>query len=105
MNIRKRSVFMGIVLALFLVFYGTAKMNSQILVKYVVERTLIQKAPEGADLQEVRLHFNDLLASVPDKRARTDLLFRIAGELEKVQVLTPRAMQELLDPKSLEVLQ
>jgi hypothetical protein len=104
MNIRKRSTIMGIVLVIVLILYGTAKMYSYILVEYVVEKTLIQKAPAGTDAAEVHRLLEELLASIPDKSAKTNLLFGISGELEKVQVLSPRALQELLEPQNAEIL-
>jgi hypothetical protein len=98
MSIRKRSVILGIILCLFFIVYATAKINSYILVEYVVERTLIQKCSPETDATEVRRRFQELLAAFPDKSDRTDVLFRISNELEKVQILSPRDLDELLDP-------
>jgi len=101
MTIRKRSVVLVTIVCLFLILYATAKINSHLLVEYVVERTLIQKSPAGANPVEVRRRFQELLAAVPGKRDRTDLLFRISRELEKIQVLSPQALDGLLDPANL----
>lgn len=104
MSIRKRSVVLGIIAVLSLIFYGTVKYNSYVLVEYVVERTLIQKAPGGTDPAEVRERFRKLLASKGDRRARTEFLFEISSELEKVQVLTPQAMAGLMEENGPEIL-
>ncbi len=102
MTIRKRSIVMVAIASLFLVLYATARMNSHILLEYVVERTLIQKSPVGSDPVEVSRRFRSMLDDLSDKRKRADLLFRISSELEKVQVLSPRALDDLLDPANLE---
>lgn len=98
MSIRKRSVVLGIIICLFLIVYATAKINSYMLVENVVERTLIQKCSTGTDTAEVRRRFQELLAAFPDKSDRTDVLFRISSELEKLQVLSPRDLEKLLNP-------
>jgi hypothetical protein len=97
MSIRKRSAVLGIIAALSLIFYGAVKYNSYVLVEYVVEQTLIQKAPDGMNPAGIRERFRELLDSKGDRKARTDLLFEISGELEKVQVLTPQAMARLME--------
>ena len=98
MTIRKRSVVMAAVACLFLVLYAVTRINSPVLVEYVVERTLIQKSPAGSDPRELSRRFRSLLDSSADKQGRTNLLFRISGELEKVQVLSPRVLEDLLRP-------
>ncbi len=90
---------MGILLCLFLIVYTTAKWNAPILVEYVVEQTLVQKCSPETDPDSVRNRFRELLANYPDRSDRTDLLFRIAGRLEKVQTLSPRDLDELFDSK------
>lgn len=102
MTMRKRSVVMVAMACLFLVLYATARMNSRALLEYVVERTLIQKSPAGSDPAEVSRRFRSLLDNSSDKRERTDLLFRISSELEKVQELSPRALEDLLGRENTE---
>jgi hypothetical protein len=104
MSIRKRSVVVGIILCFFLILYAAAKLNSYILVEYVVERTLVQKSPGGVEPADVRRRFRELMAKVPDKRGRTELLFQISRELEKVQTLSPPAFEEILSPERLKTL-
>ena len=104
MTIRKRSAVLGIILGAVLVLYGTVKFHSEILVEYVVIKTLVQKTPPGADSDKVLEHLRELLAAAPDRKARTDLLFRISRDLEKVQVLSPNALARLLAVKRFEIL-
>jgi hypothetical protein len=102
MTMRKRSVVMGAMACLFLILYAAARINSGALLEYVVERTLVQKSPAGSDPAEVNRRFRSLLDNLSDKRERTDLLFRISSELEKVQELSPRALEDLLGGKNME---
>jgi len=97
MTIRKRSAVMGIVVALLLILYGTAKIYSHHLVEHVVERTLIQKAPAGTDPAEIGKSLQELLSAAQTRSARMESLFRIAGHLEKVQELSPQALAEILE--------
>ncbi|MEJ2110959.1 MAG: hypothetical protein P8Z37_13815 [Acidobacteriota bacterium] len=103
MTIRRRSLVVGVIVCFFLILYSTAKLNSQLLIQYVVEQTLIQKAPSGTQPDEIRRRFRKLLASVPNKRERTNLLFQISRDLEKVQELTPEAFDVLLEPERREI--
>jgi hypothetical protein len=103
MTIRKRSAVMGFIVALLLILYGAAKYNSSYLVEYVVERTLIQKAPAGTDPVEIQEKLQELLDAAPGRPARLEMLFRISGYLEKVQELSPQALKELLEAESTDV--
>ena len=104
MTIRERSAVMGIIAAMSLILYGAARFNSHLLVEHVVERTLIQKAPAGTDPVKIRQSFQALLAAAGDRSARTDMLFGISQELEKVQVLSPQALAEILKIPEPEIL-
>lgn len=104
MTIRKRSAVMGVVVALSLIFYGTAKFYSHHLVEHVVERTLIQKAPAGTDPVEIRKSLQEFLSAAQNRPARLEMLFRIAGHLEKVQELSPQVMDEILEADRTDVL-
>lgn len=95
---------MAVIVASFLILYMTAKINSHNLVKYAVEQTLVQKAPAGTGPDEIHEKLQALLDAIPDRRSRTDALFRISSELEKVQDLSPQALERLLAPKRLKVL-
>jgi hypothetical protein len=98
MTMRKRSIVVAAIACLFLILYAAARMNSPLLLEYVVERTLIQKSPPGSDPEELSRRFHSLLDSSTDRQERTNLLFRISRELEKLQVLSPRALDDLLRP-------
>ena len=100
MTIQKRSAVLGVIVALILTLYGAAKFNSFYLVEYIVEKTLIQKAHSGTDPDEIHESLQDLLAAAPDRNAGLEILFRISERLEKVQELSPRALEEILEAES-----
>jgi hypothetical protein len=87
---------MTFLLVLALVVYGLAKFYSPSLVYYIVEQTLIEKAPPGADRSRLRQNFSALISSAPDQNAKMEKLFRISGYLEKVQTLTPAQLNEVM---------
>lgn len=103
MTIRNRSAVMGLVIAFLLVFYGAAKFNAPYLVEYVVERTLIQKAPPGTDPAVIKDCLEKLLAAAPTRPEKLERLFRISGDLEKVQELSAAALAEILEAESADV--
>lgn len=103
MTIRKRSAVLGIITALSGILYGTVKLNSVNLAEYVVEKTLVQKAPEGTDPAGIHERLEELLAMAPNRQARLELLFRISGQLEKVQELSSQAVEEVLEAGSADV--
>jgi hypothetical protein len=73
--------------------YLTAKLYSHSLVFYVVEETLIQKAPPGTDPVELRLRLRTRMGKCPDESARLGQLMAIAQTLEKTQRLTPDQLE------------
>jgi len=97
MTIQKRSIVMALIVLFFAMLYGIAKFNSPFLVEYVVEQTLIQKAPPGTDPVKIHERLQELLAQAPDRRSRIDLLFRISMHLEKVQSLSHQDLSDLLE--------
>jgi hypothetical protein len=104
MTIQKRSLIILYIIVLLSMLYGVAKYKSTYLVEFIVERTLIQKAPSGTDPARVRDRLRVLIEGMPDRKSKTDLLFRIAGELEKVQALTLQGISQILqveDPRML----
>ena len=82
--------------ALALILYGAAKYYSPSLVLYVVEQTLIQKAPTGSQPVLIHERLHTLLATAPDQNARMTKLLRISERLEKVQNLTPEELDGIL---------
>jgi len=97
MTIRKRSVVMGLIVALLFILYSAAKFNSSYLVEYVVGKTLIQKAPPGTDPAEILAGLQKLLAAAPSREEKRARLFRISAYLEKVQELSAPALEEILE--------
>ena len=77
--------------------YATARHYSPALVVYVVEQSLIQKAPLGIDPALLHERLHQLLSGAPDPKAQMGELLRISVYLEKVQRLTPEELDELLE--------
>jgi hypothetical protein len=96
MTIRRRSAVLGILVASLGTLYVAAKLNSPYLVEYIVEKTLIQKVPPGTDPVRIHESLEELLATAPNRQAKLEMLFRISGQLEKVQELDPKAVEEIL---------
>jgi len=96
MTVQKRSIVMGVILLFLAMVYGIAKVNSPFLVEYVVEKTLIQKAPPGTDPVKIHERLQELLGEAPGRHERTDLLFGISAYLEKVQTLSPQDLANLM---------
>jgi hypothetical protein len=77
--------------------YLTAKLCAASIVAYVVEETLVQKAPPGMDPQVIRFRLEKSLAGCADKNARLRRLLEIAQTLEKTQGLTPAQLESVLE--------
>ncbi|MBN1568942.1 MAG: hypothetical protein JXA73_13920 [Acidobacteria bacterium] len=103
MTIQKRLIVVGFLLAFAFALYGAAKHYSPSLVQYVVEQSLAQKAPSGTDLIHLHARLNAHLSAAPDPNSRMRLLLRISAYLEKVQILTPEELDEMLAPERLQV--
>jgi hypothetical protein len=96
MTIQKRSIVVGVLLAFAFTLYGAAKHYSPSLILYIVEQSLVQKAPSGTDIAHLHAHLNALLSATPDQNARMRMLLRISESLEKVQTLTPGELDKLI---------
>jgi hypothetical protein len=96
MTIQKRSTIIGLLFTLTLILYGTARLYAPALVLYIVEQTLIQKAPPGTDSAVLHARLHECIAEAPDRKARMERLFRISAHLEKVQTVTPQDLDRLL---------
>jgi hypothetical protein len=99
MSVRKRWIAAAAVLLLASVLYGAGRYYSPSLIQYVVEQSLIQKAPEGMDGAYIRKRLRAFSASLPDKKARVQSLLRISEFLEKTQSLTPEQLDKLMAPE------
>ena len=96
MTIKKRSVVMAAFLAFGLTSYGIARHYTPSLILYVVEQSLIQKAPEGIKPYMVHRRLDTFLSAMPDQNARIETLLRISQYLEKTQHLTAEEWEGLL---------
>ncbi len=76
--------------------YLAAKLCAGSIVAYVVEETLVQKAPPGTDPHLLRSRLESRLAACPDKVSRLQRLMEIAQTLERVQALTPDQLESVL---------
>jgi hypothetical protein len=98
MTIKGRSLVIGSLLILVSVLYGTASHYSSSLIFYVVEQSLIQKAPPEVDTALVQKRFQAHISAIPGKDLQMKKLLRISEYLEKVQRLTLAQLEELLGP-------
>ncbi|MDR1727573.1 MAG: hypothetical protein LBT74_06545 [Acidobacteriota bacterium] len=99
MTVRKRASVLAVAAALAVAAYGAARHCAPALVRYVVEQSLLQKAPAGAagrDAATVRRRLDACLAAEPDGEARLRRLLQISAQLEKAQRLTPGEWDALL---------
>jgi hypothetical protein len=96
MPIKRRLAVAIAVLILILAVYGTIKLYSPLLTFYVVEQTLIQKAPPGTDPALLHERLQLIVSASPTSKARMEELFRISAYLEKVQTLTPEQLEFLI---------
>jgi len=95
-SFRNRSIVVATILLLGLITYAAAKYYAPSLVLYVVEQTLIQKAPEGSNPALLRERLHSLLAEITDENEKMARLLRISEQLEKVQILKPEDLDNLL---------
>jgi len=86
----------GLLLALGLASYHALRHYSPALVAFVVEESLAQKAPEGADPAALRSRFRAWADSAPGDDARMELLLELSQHLEKVQRLNELELEQLL---------
>lgn len=96
MSMQRRTMIMGALLISAAILYGVARRCSSGLVHYVVEQSLLQKAPAGVGPDELRARLDRHLSASPDERARLEKLLRISHYLEKVQHLTAEDLNDLL---------
>jgi hypothetical protein len=96
MTIRKRSIAIGLLFVCASVLYGAAKYYSPSLVRYVVEQSLLQKAPSGTNNASLHERFSALLSAAPDKDTQMERLLQISEYLEKVQRLNFEQLDQLL---------
>jgi hypothetical protein len=98
MTIKGRSLVIGSLLIFVSILYGTARHYSSSLIFYVVEQSLIQKAPPEVDTALVQKRFQAQISAIQGKDLQMKKLLRISEYLEKVQHLTLAQLEELLGP-------
>ncbi len=96
MTIQKRSLILGSIFVVALALYGAARYYSPVITYYVVEQSLIQKAPKGVNVVELRAQFRAYVQATPDKKSQMQRLLRVSENLEKVQQLTVEQLLELI---------
>jgi hypothetical protein len=96
MTIRKRSLMIASLFAVASVLYGTAKHYAPSLVLFVVEQSLLQKAPSGIEPSSIHKRFHARIAAAPDRNSQMQQLLQISAYLEKVQHLTHKQLDKLL---------
>ena len=79
--------------------YGAGRHYAPSLIRYIVEQSLIQKAPSGADPVCLQNRLRAVLSKTPDRNAQTQRLLQISEYLEKVQFLTPEDLDSLMAPE------
>jgi len=99
MTVQKRLIMACILLAFASILYGAGRHYSPALMRYVVEQSLIQKAPSGADPVYLQNRLRAILLKIPDRDAQTQKLLQISEYLEKVQFLTPEDLDSLMAPE------
>ena len=93
----RRLITVGIVAGIFLAILLTTRSFSPQLIAHVVEHTLLEKAPEGTDLQELAERFRNTLDRAPSEEEKLQRLLIMASRLEKVARWTPQDMSGLLE--------
>ncbi len=95
MALRHRLVIVGLLALIALGAYALGRFYSPALMTYVVEQTLIEKAPPGTDASLLRHRFEAAIGSQPAGE-KLQRLMRLSQYLEKVQELTQPELDLLL---------
>ena len=96
MSFQRRAGIVGVLISLALAVYCAGVYYSPALIVYVVEQSLIEKAPAGADQVLLRTRLQALLASIPNKNEKLARMLVMSQNLEKVQTLTRQELDQLL---------
>lgn len=96
MTLRSRLLLLACLMLLALAAYAAGRYYSASLVVYVVEQTLIQKAPADADPTLIRKRYQAWLADAPNNEARMQALLSLSQRIERVQFLTTAELDMLL---------
>lgn len=96
MTIQKKLIVIVGLFVLASALYGVARHYAPSLVLYVVEQSLVQKAPVGTDSKLLHARLHTLLSADPSQNAKMERLLRISEFLEKTQKLTPEELDQLM---------
>ncbi len=96
MALRNRLATLGILGAVAIACYGTAKHYSPAMVIFVVEQALLQKAPAALSPVVVTREYRELMESLPTRDDKLKRALVLSQYLEKVQRLSQTQFDELL---------
>ncbi len=96
MSIKERTFILAVLVAMTAGIYGLALHYSPLLVAYVVEETLVQKAPDHASRSEIERGLRAHLDSLPDGESRFQRVLAISQYLEKTQKLSQEELDRIL---------
>jgi hypothetical protein len=99
MTVQKRLITAFTLFAFASILYGAGRHYSPVLIRYVVEQSLIQKAPSGVNPVYIQNRLRAILSKTPDRDAQTGRLLQISEYLEKVQFLKPEDLDSLMAPE------
>jgi hypothetical protein len=101
MTVKKRAIIFISLSIIAAGLYRSAQFYSAPLIYFVVEQSLMQKAPEGANVSLLQERFRQHIFAMTDKKLQNDRLLSISASLEKAQHLTIKQMDELLGERKL----
>ncbi len=96
MTLRNRLATLGILGAVAIACYGTARYYSPAIVIFVVEQALLQKAPAALSSAAVEQKYRGLMESLPTRDDKLKRALILSQSLEKVQRLSQTQFDELL---------
>ncbi len=96
MDFRRRAFIVSMLLIAAVAAYAAARSYSDRLLIYVVEQSLMQKAPPGTDPTQLRARFRSLLAGLPDRQSALAKALSLSQSIERVQTLTSQELEQLL---------
>ena len=99
MAAQKRLIIACALVAFASILYGAGRHYAPSLIQYVVEQSLIQKAPSGTDPVYLQSRLRAILSKTPDRDAQTQRLLQISEYLERLQFLTPEDLDILMAPE------
>jgi Skp family chaperone for outer membrane proteins len=96
MTLRMRFATLALMVILALAANAAARYYSTPLIVYVVEQTLLQKAPSSIGHEAIHNRFQKFLAAASERRSMQEELLALARSLEKNQQLSADELRRLL---------